>query len=170
MTALLLLRRFWPVIAALAALAALYAWHSHAVTDAYRRGASAQGEVDKAAFAAAEQLATAEQDATIAAVRETSDSISKDTENALAAKNVDLSRRYAGLRELWLASRADPSSASSNAAVAVPGATGGAYGSACAGAVDIEIAIAASEAADVNAAQVNGWIDWYTAQAAAWPK
>ncbi len=170
MTALLLLRRFWPVIAALAALAALYAWHSHAVTAAYRHGATEQAITDRAAFAAAEQLATAEQDATIAAVRETSDSISKDTENALTTKNDDLARRYADLRKLWTTRRADPGIASSDETVTFSSAASGADAAPCAGTVAIEIAIAASEAADLNAAQVNGWIDWYTAQAAAWPK
>lgn len=170
MTAMLLLRRLWPAIAAAALLAALYVWHSHAVTSARREGATAQGEVDRAAFAAAEQLATAEQDATIAAARDASDSISKDTENALIAKNSDLARRYADLRKLWSTRRADPGIASSDETVTFSSAASGADAAPCAGTVDIETAIAASEAADINAAQVNALIDWYEAQAAAWPK
>ena len=171
---MLVLRRFWPIIwpilLAFSVVTALYVWHSHAVTSARREGASAQGEVDRAAFAAAEQLATAEQDATIAVVRENSDAISKDADRALISQNNDLARRYAALRELWLAHLADPSIASSDEAVTFSDASSGVDAATCAGTVAIETAIAASEAADLNAAQVNALIDWVETQQAAWPQ
>ena len=164
------LRRLWPAIAAVALFMALYVWHSHAVASARREGASAQGEVDRAAFAAAEQLATAEQDATIAVVRENSDAISKDADRALISQNNDLARRYAALRELWLSHRTNPRSASNDEAVTFSSTPSGVDAAPCAGGVAIETAIAASEAADLNAAQVNALIDWVEAQQAAWPQ
>ncbi len=172
MTALVILRRIWPYLAAAALLAVLYAWHSHAVSAAYKRGTTKQAAIDRAAFAAAERAATAAQEATIAAVRETSDAISKDVTHDLAAKNDALSRRYAGLRELWLASRADPGITSGGAAVAVSGAASGADGATCEanGWVSWDVAGAAALAADQAISRDDAWRNWATAQAEAWPK
>lgn len=172
MTALTLLKRFWPYIAAALAVLALVWWFNSRLDAAYERGKTEQAAADTLAFRAAQDAATERQAALIAKTEAKAAAINERTTDALEKRNTQLARSYDDLRLRWKAYRANQGGAGDGQSASVPGGTATAVAASCRaeGWVDFDTAAAASEAADLNAAQVNGWIDWYLAQREAWPK
>jgi hypothetical protein len=165
-------KRYWPYIAGALAAVALVLWFNHKIDAAYDRGKTEQAAADTEAFRAAQDAATERQAALIAKTEAKGAAINKETTDALEKRNAVLARNYADLRRLWAAHKAHSGSAGDGDTTAVPGSAAAALAASCRaeGWVDFDTAAAASEAADLNAAQVNAWIDWYLAQKAAWPK
>ena len=168
----LFLIRFWPYLAGAALVVAALVWHSSAVDAAYKDGAEGQARVDLQAFLEAQKLAEEAQETLIAKVKSRNTAINKETTDALAQRNADLTRTYTALRLRWAKAKADPSSARSGEAVAVAGAPAGTLDAACSaqGWVDFGTAAAIAEAADVATAKDDAWITWYNAQREQWPQ
>ena len=159
----------WYAIAAALAMLAIWHWHTGKVDAAYIKGAHEQNVADLAAFTKAANDAKALQHATVEKTAAKSDGISKETGHAFDKTAVDLARGVADLRMRWAAYYASVGIAGQGGAATPASAAAAVDGPACVGTVDLETAIASAEAADRSAAQVNGWIDWYQMQAAAWP-
>jgi hypothetical protein len=171
MTALLLLKRFWPVLAGIALVIGLIVWHNGQVSAAFRKGASEQATADRKAYAAAETLAIEKQAKVVAAVKAKFAAINKDTTDALRSDTDDIARRYDALRLRWEAYRADQGRAGQGGATAVPDAAGSFDLASCAaqGWVSFDVAATAAQAADTAIAKDDAWIKWAAEQEAEWP-
>lgn len=165
-----LVRRLLPYIGIALALLALWRWHDGKVEAAFEAGAVKQAAADLKAIERAEKAATARQAAIIAARVKSATAINERTTDALEKRNAALARSYDDLRMRWAAYRANQGGPGNSDATAVSGSPASVACAPAAGFVPVETAIAPSEAADRYAAQLNGWIDWYEANKAAWPK
>jgi hypothetical protein len=165
-------RQAWYGAAGVAALILAWHWHSGRVTHAYGDGAHAQAIADRQHFDAAAAAAAKRQNELIATLAARQATISKGTNDALLAGDVDLARRYADLRLRWAAHQADTGRTGKDGTVAISGTTAGTDDAACAarGWVALNTAAAAAQSADSAVAKDDAWIAWSKAQAAAWPQ
>jgi hypothetical protein len=165
-------RAAWAAAALALLLAGLALWHRAEVRGARAQGARTQAASDAARVAGAAAQAAAAQRRVIAATAARQTKITKESDDALAARLADLGRRHDDLRLRWAAARADPGRPGAGGTIAVSAATPGAADAACAarGWVSFDTAVAAAAAADAAIAKDDAWREWVLAQAAAWPE
>lgn len=163
-------RPIWYILAVLVAVALMWRWHIGRIDAAYTAGGTAQAILDGAAFEKAAVAAEAAQAAVKAALVVRQGRVTKGTEDALLAKNADLSRRYDDLRLRWAAYHAGERGAGESGATIVSGAARGIDDAACAaqGWVSFDTAAAAAEAADVAIARDDAWRAWVLGQKGVW--
>lgn len=174
--ALALLRRIptWAYIAlaVIAAVITLHAWHNGQLRKARNAGRAEQASIDAKAFNEAARKAEAQQERVIADTVAKAEQITMETTNEIAKERDAIARDYAAIRLRWRRAEANSSRAGKGEAVAVASAAPGFDAAACTarGYVDFQTAATIAEAADVATARDDAWREWWTAQAAAWPK
>ncbi len=147
-------------------------WHGGQVETIKALARAEQAEVDRKAVVAAEARAARAQQQLIDTMRQTQTTINDEVTRALDHARDDIARHAGDDRLRWAEARADLGRASAAEAAAISAGQPGAVDAACRarGWVAFDAASTAAQAADSYAAQVNGWIDWWTRQEAAWPK
>jgi hypothetical protein len=165
-------RAAWAIAALALLLAGLALWHRGEVRSARVEGARAQAATDAAQVAGAAAQAAAAQRRVIAATAARQTKITKESDDALAARLADLGRRHDDLRLRWAAARADPGRPGAGGAITLSESPPGAADAACTarGWVSFDTAAAAAAAADAAIAKDDAWREWVVAQAEAWPE
>ena len=169
MTTLLLLRRFWPALAVVLLLGAVWMWGERRESAGYSRGTIEQAEKDRKKFEAAEKAATAAQQALIDATAANAAKISKRTEDALIQDRDAIARSYDDLRLRWAAYKGRAGRDASTGPAGSAAVPDDAY-CAAQGWVSLDVAATAAQAADTAIAKDDAWRAWWQEQEAAWPR